>query len=263
MGSPAQTGLPLMTSVQVDQNAAVTSAHANATAAATVSILVPIYNEARHIRTVLERIREAPIPVGFQKQIILVDDGSSDGTADIVDNLAPDNMIRVHHSILNFGKGTAIRIGLKYATGDYVIIQDADLEYDTQDYPKLLQPLIEGRSAVVYGSRFFGKIEGMRWQNRLANRILTAFSNLLFSSNITDEATGYKAFRRDVVNNIPLRCRRFEFCPEVTAKLCKRGHKIIEVPISYKGRSTAEGKKIRAWDGVEALWTMLKYRFID
>jgi len=240
-----------------------TSLQTNAAAVATVSILVPIHNECHYIRAVLDRIRDAQLPAGLQKQIILVDDGSTDGTSRIVDELTQDRAIRIHHSVLNFGKGTAIRVGLKYATGDYVIIQDGDLEYDPNDYVKLLQPLLEGRSAVVYGSRFLGNVQGMKWQNLLANRILTCLSNILFSANITDEATAYKAFRRDVINSIPLRCRHFEFCPEVTAKVLKRGYKIIEVPIKYKARTTAEGKKIRAWDGIQAVWTMLKYRFVD
>ena len=167
----------------------------------------------------------------------------------------------------NFGKGAAIRVGLERATGDIVLIQDGDLEYDPNDYARILDPIVRGEADVVYGSRFqsptTGHPAGMALRNRIANRVLTATANLLYNARLTDEATAYKAFRASVLREIPLTCRRFEFCPEVTAKLCRRGHRIHEVPIGYHARGIAEGKKIRARDGLEALWMLIKCRLGD
>lgn len=161
---------------------------------------------------------------------------------------------------MNFGKGAAIRQGLARASGDMIIIQDGDLEYDPRDYIKVLEPLIHGNAKVVYGSRFRGGVHGMKWTNWTANKILTWTSNILFNAHITDEATAYKAFRREVVQTMRLGCVRFEFCPEFTAKVRRLGFEIAEVPISYNPRGVLEGKKIRWRDGFEALWTLLKYR---
>jgi len=228
-----------------------------------VSLIIPIYNESQYVERILARVQAAPLPQGMKKEIIVVDDGSTDGTTVILDQLHHGRTLKVHHSVLNFGKGTAIRVGLHYATGDIILVQDGDLEYDPNEYGKLLQPLIEGKADVVYGSRFLGKLSGMRWQNYLANKILTMTANLLYGASITDEATGYKAFRREALLQVPLKCKRFEFCPEVTAKVRKRRMRILEVPITYEGRSVQEGKKIRFLDGLEAFWTLIRYRFAD
>jgi len=225
-----------------------------------VSILIPVYNEFSTMPLVLQRVIEAPLPANCEKEIVVVDDGSTDGTTELLQQFKNSPPVIVHYSIVNFGKGAAIRQGLARATGDVILIQDGDLEYDPNDYIKVLQPIVNGQADVVYGSRFLGKFRGMRWTNRLANKILTWTSNIAFHAGITDEATAYKAFRADVVRSIRLRCVRFEFCPEVTAKLRRLGFKIEEVPITYNPRGIAEGKKIRWQDGVEAFWTLVKYR---
>lgn len=224
-----------------------------------LSVIIPCFNEAQHVTKVLDAISHVDIP----KEIIVVDDGSTDGTCDILQDYSKDRNIVIHSSVLNFGKGTAIRVGLKYATGDIIIIQDADLEYDPKQYPKIIQPILEGKAEVVYGSRFLGEISGMKLANRIANRILTLTANILYNAHITDEATCYKAFKADLLKTLDLKSTRFEFCPEVTAKVRKRGIAIYEVPIVYVGRDTKEGKKIRWTDAFDAMWTLLKYRFID
>jgi glycosyltransferase involved in cell wall biosynthesis len=224
-----------------------------------LSIIIPVYNEFRTFSQVLERVRNAPLPAGVDKEIIVVDDGSTDGTSSLVAGCA--GTVVVHHSILNFGKGTAIRIGITKATGDVILTQDGDLEYDPNDYAAILQPFIDAQADVVYGSRFRRGHPMMAWKNWLANRILTTATNLLFAASITDEATAYKAFRTPVLRRIALQCRRFEFCPEVTAKIRRIGCQIREVPISYNARGIADGKKIRAADGFIALWTLIRYRF--
>jgi glycosyltransferase involved in cell wall biosynthesis len=226
-----------------------------------VSIIIPIYNEVRHAREVVERVAAAPLPPGCEKEIIVIDDGSTDGTTQLLKEFARRNIIRFHESILNFGKGTAVRIGLRLATGQIILVQDGDLEYDPNEYQKLLEPILAGRAQVVYGSRFLGRLEGMRWANWLANKILTWMANVLYDARITDEATAYKVFRREVLDQITLECKRFEFCPEVTAKIRRKGIPIYEVPITYAGRTIEQGKKIRWRDGIEAIWTLLRYRF--
>ena len=227
-----------------------------------VSILIPVYNEFVTFPLVLERVLEAPLPPGCEKEIIVVDDGSTDGTSSLVEKYSTGGQgVIVHHSVANRGKGAALRIALAKATGEIVLVQDGDLEYDPRDYVRLLEPILAGEAGVVYGSRFRGRVGGMKWQNRLANRALTMAANLLFRAGITDEATAYKAFRASLLRQIRLECVRFEFCPEVTAKLRRIGCEIREVPISYRPREIREGKKIRARDGVHALWTLLRYRF--
>jgi glycosyltransferase involved in cell wall biosynthesis len=223
-----------------------------------VSIIIPVYNEFRTFSQVLERVRRAPLPTGSVKEIVVIDDGSTDGTAQMLgEPLGEVTHRRISHS----GKGSAIRAGIQLATGDIVLIQDGDLEYDPNDYARMLEPIVSGDADIVYGSRFLRQPVAMALPNRIANRILTAVANLLYGAQLTDEATAYKAFRVSVLRRIHLECRRFEFCPEVTAKARRLGFSIHEVPVGYNARGIAEGKKIRARDGWEALWTLLKYRF--
>lgn len=232
-----------------------------------LSIIIPCYNELMNIGPVLDAVGSVDV-LGLEKEIIVVDDGSVDGTMEVLekvkDTFKGSDLLKIHFSMLNQGKGTAIRIGLVYATGQAIIIQDADLEYDPNDYPKLIEPIVKGEADVVYGSRFLGKsgpLKGMVWANYLANKLLAFLATILYGTRITDEATCYKAFRADVIKNIHLTCQRFEFCPEVTAKVLKKKYRLIEVPISYEGRTTLEGKKITWRDGLEAIWTILKWRF--
>ncbi len=228
-----------------------------------VSIIIPIYNEILHARELVERVIAAPLPPRCEKEIIVIDDGSTDGTSQLLDDLRSRQVIRFHQSILNFGKGTAVRIGLRMATGQIILVQDGDLEYDPNEYSKLIEPILEGKADVVYGSRFLGNLDGMMLPNLMANKILTFTANVLYGAGITDEATAYKVFRREVLDRIQLNCKRFEFCPEVTAKVRKLGLRIHEVPITYSGRTLEQGKKIRWRDGVEAMYTLLRYRVGD
>lgn len=226
-----------------------------------LSIIIPVFNEEKNIKTVISQVKN--VPIRMKKEIIIIDDGSTDKTREILQSYNKDLSIKTIFQSKNQGKGSAIRRGLEEATGDFVLIQDADLEYSVEDYPKILEPFKSSNAQVVYGSRFLGKITGMRWQNFLANKILTITANLLYGINISDEATAYKAFRRDLIQKIPLKCQRFEFCPEITAKIAKRGNKIYEVPIVYHGRDSKAGKKIKLKDAFEAFWTLIKYRFKD
>jgi len=227
-----------------------------------ISIIIPVYNEFGTFDRVLERVLQAALPEDCTKEVVVVDDGSTDGTTHRLDNYARDGVVVGHNSILNFGKGTAVRIGIRLASGDVILIQDGDLEYDPNDYSRILQPIVNGAADVVYGSRFIqGRPKGMAPKNLLANRILTITANLLFGAHLTDEATAYKAFRTSVIHRMALKARRFELCPELTAKALRLGFKIVEVPISYNARGVPDGKKIRAWDGFEALWTLIRYRF--
>ncbi len=222
-----------------------------------VSVIIPAYNERDTIAETIKRVRSSPV----EKEIIVVDDASTDGTPEVVESLTgPD--LRLLRQQYNQGKGSAIRRGLDAATGEIVLIQDADLEYDPGDYPKLIAPIESGEADVVYGTRA-PKFSGMKLPHRLFNWLAAMLANLLYRANITDEATCYKVFRAEVIRTIPLKCERFEFCPEITAKVRKRGLRIHEVPVSYQARSIGAGKKIRWWDGVEALWMLVKYRFRD
>lgn len=227
-----------------------------------LSIIIPIYNEENHIEKVVDLLFKLKLLI--EKEIILVDDGSKDKTRVKLKKLKKKYpMLRQILLKKNYGKGYAIRKGLGKFTGDLVLIQDADLEYKIEEIPKIIKPLISGKEKVVYGSRFLGKISGMRWQNRLANKILTTTVNFFYWSKITDEATAYKAFDRGVIKSINLKCKRFEFCPEVTAKVLKKKIKIKEIPISYTARDVKAGKKIKLKDAFEAFWTLIKYRFKD
>jgi dolichol-phosphate mannosyltransferase len=230
---------------------------ASAQWAGCVSVIVPVYNELGHLDEILQAIHASPV----KKEIIIVDDGSTDGTRDklrampLVNN--SDVTVVFHEK--NCGKGAAIRTALEYARGEYVLIQDSDLEYDPQDYPALLQPLVQGKANVVYGVRPDRPERGLRFF--LGAKLLTHLANLLYGAGIHDEATCYKVFRRSLIAQVDLECRRFEFCPEVTAKLCRMGEKIAEVPVAYTPRSAGEGKKIRHADGWLAIWTLLRCRF--
>ena len=219
---------------------------------------MPVHNEVHTIREALRRVQE----VDLEKEIIIVDDHSSDGTREILGQIADDEVKAVYHA-QNMGKGSAIRTALQYATGELIIIQDGDLEYDPADYHKLIEPIVEGQASVVYGSRFLGEITNMHFSNYIANKILALTASLLFLNWITDEGTCYKVFKADLLKSLDLECRGFDFCPEVTAKVRKRGYKIVEVPISYHGRSTDEGKKIRWQDGLKAFLALIKYRLVD
>ena len=228
-----------------------------------LSIIIPAYQEEASIGEVIRRVREIDTEsLGFDKQIVVCDDGSADRTADIVEQAAAEDerIILVRHHE-NRGKGAAIRTALAAATGDYSLIQDADLEYEVSDYPALLTPLTEGAD-VVYGSRFLAnpRPEGMKTANFVANRILTITANLLFGLSITDEATCFKVFRTDLLRSLELTCTGFEFCPEVTAKIGQRKLHIVEVPIAYRARKIEEGKKVRWTDGFEAMWVLVKHR---
>lgn len=230
-----------------------------------ISVIIPVYNEVHVLPQVLERVLDAPLPPGCDREIIIVDDGSTDGTTEWLGAFRTSKLVVVHHSVVNFGKGAAIRIGIAKATGEIILIQDGDLEYDPRDWVRVLEPIVAGRADAVYGSRFLGTLRdgrhGMKRANWLANKILTAAANLLYRADLTDEATAYKAFRTSVLRTVRLRCLRFEFCPEVTAKIRRLGIRIQEVPISYNPRGILEGKKIRWQDGVQALWTLVRYRF--
>ncbi|MEO5924431.1 MAG: glycosyltransferase family 2 protein [Bryobacteraceae bacterium] len=225
-----------------------------------ISILLPVYNEFLTLPLVLQRVLDAPLPAGCEKEIVIVDDGSTDGTSETLYQYKNSQTVLVHHSVVNFGKGAALRIGMAKATGDILLVQDGDLEYDPNDYVKILEPLVKGEADVVYGSRFMAGVKGMKFANWTANKILTLTVNVLFGCKITDEATAYKAFRREVLDAMELKCMRFEFCPEVTAKVRRLGYRIHEVPVSYNPRGILEGKKIRWQDGVEALATLIRYR---
>jgi glycosyltransferase involved in cell wall biosynthesis len=226
-----------------------------------VSIIIPVYNEALVLPLVLERVANAPLPDGCEKEIVIVNDGSTDATRQVLERYAGSPLIIVHDSPVNFGKGAAIRLGLTRASGGIILIQDGDLEYDPMDYRAVLDQIVSGRADVVFGSRFLKGVHGMRKRNWIANKVLTYTANLLFGAHITDQATAYKAFRREVLERMKLSCLRFEFCAEVTAKVRRLGYGIREVPISYNPRGVLEGKKIRWQDGVEALFTLIRFRF--
>jgi dolichol-phosphate mannosyltransferase len=223
-----------------------------------LSVIIPVFNEGNNIKEVLKAVSK----VDINKEIIVIDDFSTDTSRDELSKTKLPNLKVIHHRS-NQGKGAAIRTGIKNATGDVILIQDADLEYNPSDYPKLLDPILKGKAQVVYGSRFKGTVKNMKLSNKLANRILTLTANLLYFINISDEATCYKVFQADILKKQRLQCNRFDFCPEITAKISKQGIKIHEVPIHYVARTKGEGKKIRWSDGFSALWTLIKFRFID
>ena len=225
-----------------------------------LSIMIPVYNEANTLGAVIDRVRAAPVQEGVLKEIIVVDDGSTDGTEAILKDLDDDGITVVRHP-KNRGKGAAVRTALAQATGDWALIQDADLEYAPEDYPELIAPFLRDPSIVaVFGSRFLGRIEGMKLPNFIANKLLTWFTNLLFFSRITDLCTGYKLYRTDTVREIPLVRDGFDLEHELTAKLLKSGCRIVDVPITYTGRDVSAVKKVRWTDFFINIKTLLKYR---
>lgn len=226
-----------------------------------VSVIIPCYNEIHTIREIVAQV----VAVNIASEILIIDDGSKDGTRDILPEIEQQyEVVRVILHEQNSGKGAAVSTGFKNAKGDVFIIQDADLEYDPRDYPHLLQPIEENRAKVVYGSRFLGgPRKTMFFWNMVANKFLTLVTNILYNTILSDMETCYKVFRAEVVRDMKIRSRRFDFEPEVTAKVLKKGIRIYEVPISYNGREWTEGKKIKWYDAPIALWTLIRYRFSD
>jgi glycosyltransferase involved in cell wall biosynthesis len=227
-----------------------------------LSVIMPVYNEESSIREIIDRVKRAKIEGLTGKEIIVVNDGSTDGTGKILENGVDG--IKLISLERNVGKGWAIREGLKQATGDIVIIQDGDLEYNPDDYESLIHEIIRNGNKVVYGSRILNRDNGMSYVSfYLGGRLLSLMVNLLYNARLTDMPTCYKVFRADVLRSIELKCRGFEFCPEVTAKLLKKGIKIREIPIRYYPRKLSEGKKITGWDGLKAIFVLLKCRFVN
>jgi glycosyltransferase involved in cell wall biosynthesis len=223
-------------------------------------VIVPVYNEESTIDEVIKQVRAVDLgDIGLE--IVVVDDASTDGTPGLLEKFRGEPGITVLRHDRNRGKGAAIRTGLGRVSGDLVMIQDADLEYDPNDYPRLIKPIADGDADVVFGSRFAGSAQNMRPINLVANKVLAWTATLLFGQRITDEATCYKLFATDTLRSFDLECERFEFCPEVTAKTLRRGYRLMEVPITYQARAVETGKKIRARDGLEAIWTLLRLRF--
>ncbi len=225
-----------------------------------LSVIIPVYNEEATLREIIHRLEA----VDVADEILIVDDGSVDGTRDILKDLEAHEKVRVIYHERNRGKGAAVVTGMQHAGGDAMLIQDADLEYDPRDIPSLLKPLREGVADVVYGSRFLGapRRSAMFW-HMVANKLLTLMTNILYDAILTDMETGYKLFRREVVDGMTIHARRFDFEPEFTAKILKRKVRIFEVPITFNPRDYDEGKKIGLKDAFEAVWTLVKYRFVD
>jgi glycosyltransferase involved in cell wall biosynthesis len=225
-----------------------------------LSVIIPVFNEVKNITEIIKRVQATRLAT----EIIIVDDGSKDGTSEILQKMDGKKKVRVLVQPANQGKGAAVVTGLKAAKGEIILIQDADLEYDPRDYPALLKPIQEGVADVVYGSRFLGAAHRvtMFW-HQLANQLLTLMTNILYDSILTDMETGYKVFRRHVIEGMTIRAKRFNFEPEFTAKILKRKYRIYEVPITFNPRDYADGKKIKLQDAFEAVWALLKYRIMD
>lgn len=232
-----------------------------------LSIIVPVYNEEKTVKEILNKVKKVRLPKPLVKEIIVIDDGSQDKTPDILKNISG---IEVINHETNRGKGAAVRTGIETAKGDIILIQDADLEYNPSDYPRLLKPILEGKAEVVYGSRLknyplkiIGKRKTPLIAHYLGNKLLTFITNLLYGNGLTDMETCYKVFTKEVLKPIKLNANKFDFEPEITAKVFKAGYKICEVPIKVRPRGYEEGKKITWRDGIGAAWTLIKYKFID
>jgi glycosyltransferase involved in cell wall biosynthesis len=225
-----------------------------------LSVIIPVYNEVESIKIILKRVQETKLA----KEIVVVDDGSKDGTRDVLKKLGGKNGVHIILHERNQGKGAAVRTGLAAAKGDILLIQDADLEYDPRDIPELLKPIKEGVADVVYGSRFLGGAHRvtMFW-HLVANKMLTLMTNILYNTILTDMETGYKVFRREVIDGMVIRANSFNFEPEFTAKILKRNYRIFEVPITFNPRDYTQGKKIKFHDAIEAVWALIKYRFVE
>jgi glycosyltransferase involved in cell wall biosynthesis len=225
-----------------------------------VSVIIPVYNEVNTIEEILGRVEAQEVA----SEILIIDDGSSDGTRDKLQSLNDHELVKVILHDQNQGKGAAVRTGIQNASGEVVLIQDADLEYDPRDYPALLQPIREGIADVVYGSRFLGgpRRTAMFW-HMVANKLLTFMTNLLYNTILSDMETGYKVFKREIVEGMKIRANKFDFEPEFTAKILKRKVRVYEVPISFNPRDYEEGKKIGIMDAFQAVWALIKYRFVD
>ena len=227
-----------------------------------LSIIIPVYNEEQTIGEVIERVWKVDLGA-LEREVIIVNDGSSDGTRRAIDTSRwiSDPRVKTYNNPINLGKGAAVRTGLAFATGDILLVQDADLELDPNEYVRLVAPILDGRTDIVYGSRFLAASDRVALSRRVANRFLTTLTNILFGGNLTDMETAYKVFKPSVLEGIRLRCVGFDFEPEVTARMLKSGRRILEVPIGYRPRNEHEGKKIRWIDGVDAVYALLKCRF--
>jgi len=228
-----------------------------------LSVVIPVYNEGATVLKLLEKVRE--VDLNLEKEVIVIDDGSTDGTDKILEPLKNSGLIKVYSHKINQGKGAALKTAFRHASGDILIIQDSDLEYEPREYASLLDPIINHGAEVVYGSRLSGgkPVRAYMFWHKVANNILTLVTDLLYNTTITDMETGYKVFKKDVVKNIDIKSKDFTVEPEITAKILKKRYKLYEVPITYYGRSYAEGKKIRWYHGIKAICALIIYRFID
>ncbi len=225
-----------------------------------ITVIIPAFNEKNTIQEIVRRVQA----MKMVDEIIIVDDGSTDGTRDLISNMDGKNNVRIILHEKNQGKGAAVRTGISAATGEVLMIQDADLEYDPREYPNLMKPIEEGMADVVYGSRFLGAPHrAILFWNMVANKLLTLMTNILYNNILTDMETGYKVFKREVVADMKIHAKRFDFEPEFTAKILKKNVRIFEVPITFNPRDYSEGKKIKMRDAFEAVWTLIKYRFVD
>jgi glycosyltransferase involved in cell wall biosynthesis len=224
-----------------------------------ISVIIPVYNERNTILEVVQRVQKQPL----DKEIIIVDDCSTDGTTDLLKQADWPENVQIYFHTKNMGKGSALRTGIPHATKAITIIQDADLEYNPDDFGVVLKPILDGVADVVYGSRFLGIHRSFMLHHYIGNKMLTIMTNILYNNILTDMETGYKAFRTEIIQSVKIKSNRFDFEPEITAKVLKKGYRIYEVPIYYAGRDYAEGKKITWRDGFSAMWALLRFRFMD